>query len=279
MGLAALGGGAWLVLSRFGLRIVIARDVPVQLRGELPVVVALQQSFDVALDHEIAANARLGPVPITIDETIDVHLHETLELPISTVVAVDQQIPISMPITIDTVLTERELDLSQLEIPLDTHVWIDDIIRLDLTIPIDTTATTLMGVRVPVKMDVPVHVDAPIRQRVRVRDTIRIGSIKLRVPLRLTLPIEATLPLAQELHVTGTVNVPLNQHLRIPLRQKLLPSLPDRLPLTVKLEGKLPATLNTQLQAKVAVQGPLQAQVGALHLDASSLSIERRRSD
>jgi hypothetical protein len=111
---------------------------------------------------------------------------------------------------------------------------------------------------------------------VRVRDTIRLGTTPLRVPLRFTVAVEATLPLAQTIHVTGKVDVPLNQHLRVPVRQALTASLPERIPVAVKLEGKLPALLDAKLEARIAVREKLHASIAPLRLDVSSVSIERR---
>ena len=272
-----LAGAAALrwAMAELQLRLRIG-EVAVLMPAELPVRATIARPLEVSIDQRIAARVRLGELAVPIDETIEVPLKLTIDIPIDTEFAVDQNVPVSMTVPLDLVLTERELDLSKLEVPIDTDIYVDDEIDVDALIPIDTEVTTALGIRVPVKMQVPVHTKLPVRQKVHVRDTLHIGLKKLRVPLKMNVPVRATLPLKQRLRVKGNVRAPIDRRIRVPIRQTLHPKLAEPLDAVVELESKVPATLGKELQAKIAFDRAVPARLGTVQINAEDVAIGRR---
>src|SRR5262245_57968577 len=112
LGALFVAGLAALLLASFGLRISITRDVPVTLRGPIAIEARLGQPLSVMLDEQVQAKVQLEQLEIPIDQTIEVPLDLQLDVPIDTEIAVSQDMDLSFEVPIDTVLTERELDLS-----------------------------------------------------------------------------------------------------------------------------------------------------------------------
>ena len=127
------------------------QTVPVTLRGTIPLRAALAQDVQVGIGSEISARVRLGELAVPIDETLSVPLDFTVTAPVDTRMQVDDAIDVSLRVPIDTVLTEHEIDLSQIEVPIDTDIFVDDSVLIDTTIPIETEVTTTLGLKVPVK--------------------------------------------------------------------------------------------------------------------------------
>jgi hypothetical protein len=274
--LLALGAGGTWAYHHLGAVLHLDQTLPVTLRGTLPVRAALSQDVQVGLDSEISARVRLGTLNIPIHESISVPLDFTVKAPIDTHMAVDDVVVVSMRVPVDMVLTERELDLSQLEVPIDTDVFVDDSFLIDTKIPIETEVTTTLGIKVPVKMLVPIKTRIPIKQKVHVRDRMKLGIQRLRVPLHLTVPVEARLPIKQTLHVQGEVSVPIKQRLTVPISQTMHPAIVDELPVVAKLQGQLPAHLRGDLDATITLDQAVETRIGALHIAAKDVTFERR---
>jgi hypothetical protein len=270
----AAGAGIWL----YSGAVVVLRldeDVPVLLRGKIPFRAAIDQRVDVGMAKDIAANVELGALSFPIDTTFQAPLDFTLDVPIDTDVALDDTLDLDARVAIDTVLTERELDLRHLKIPIDTDVFVDDTIAIEVVVPVDSEVTTLLGVKVPVKMNVPVKTKVPIHQKVHIRDVIDVGVPKLRVPLHLTVPVRAQVPLKRSLRVRGNVRVPIKRSVAVPIKQLLHVETRDPIAVTVKLEGKLPAELKTNLDTEVTIDQAIPAHLGAIAIDPSELTLER----
>jgi hypothetical protein len=279
--LVALGGAAvatTAVLAVRGSQLVLTldEDIPVRLRGSVPLRAKIAQRVDVQVEEELTATVKLGRMEIPIDETFQVPLDFRLSVPIDTAMHVDQMIDVAMTVPVDVVLTERELDLRKLEIPIDTELFIDDQIPIELEIPIDTEVETTLGIKVPVKARIPVKVLVPIRQKVRVRDTLRVGVPKLRVPLHMQVPVKAQVPIKQAVRVTGQVDVPVKQKINVPVRKVMRPDLGDEVVAQVKLLGKLPAELAGDIDTKITMDHAVPTRIGEIRLDVGSVSIERR---
>ena len=257
----------------------IDEDVTVALRGRIPFRAAIDQQVDVRMADEIAANVTLGRLAIPLDTTFQVPLDFVLEVPLDTEVALDDVLDLSARVAIDTVLTERELDLGKLEIPIDADVYVDDTIAIDIVLPVDTEVTTVLGVKVPVKMNVPVKANVPIRQKVHIRDVIEVRVPKLRVPLHMTLPVRAQVPLQRSLQVRGNVTVPVKRRVAVPVKQLLHVDIAQPVTATVKLEGKLPAQLKAELDASVSIDHVIAAHLGVIEIDPSEVTIGRRVKD
>ena len=131
-------------------------------------------------------------------------------MPLDAKVSVDP-IDLALDVPIDTVLTERELDLSQLSIPIDTDVMVDDVIDVQVVVPLDSEVKTALGITVPVKANLPVKLSVPIRQKIHVKDRIRIKPDKLRLPLHTRIPVDLKVQLRDTLRVRGNVRVPLRE--------------------------------------------------------------------
>jgi hypothetical protein len=92
----------------------------------------------------------------------------------------------------------------KLEIPLDDDVVVETVLNLDLVIPIDTEVTTLGGISLPVKANVPVKTKVPIKQI---------------------------------MHISGKLNVLVDQPVTIPVNQNVTASINAHVPAGVKLKG------------------------------------------
>jgi hypothetical protein len=262
--------------DHIGLRVRLADEVGVAMRGALPFHAVLDQPIEVGIDKEFAAKVSLGTLRVDLDETIDVPIDLKLEVPIDSDLRIDQPLDLDLVVPINTVLTERELDLSQLVVPIDTDMFIDDSIDVDTVLPIDTEVTTTLGIRVPVKANLPVKMKIPIHQKVHVRDTLTLGVRKLRVPLKMTLPVHVHVPLDQSFHVRGTIVAPVKQHLRVPLRKTLTPKLGADTPVLVKLSGKMPANLKTTLDATVSIDQTMKTRLMPMRIGAKDVTVDWR---
>lgn len=266
---------AWLV-STSALVLEIDRDVPVSVRGKVPLEAEVSQRVEVEIAEDLNANVRLGRMEIPLDETIEVPLDFRLTVPVDTAMRVDETLEVAATVPIDVVLTERELDLGKLEIPIDTEVYIDATIDVDLEIPFDTEVETTLGVKVPAKGKVPVKAKVPIRQKVRVRDTLHVAVPKLRARLRMQLPVRAQVPIHQSIHVKGEVDVPVKRKLSVPIKQVMRPDLDHAIAASVKLTGKLPAELQAKLHTEVTIDQAIPTRIGELRLDIGDVTVERR---
>ena len=269
--------GLWLYF-RAALVLRLDEDVPVLLRGRIPFRAAIDQRVDVGIVKDVSADVKLGPMSIPLDTTFQVPIDFVLDVPLDTEVALDDTLELNARVAIDTVLTERELDLRHLKIPIDTDVFVDDTFAIELVVPVDSEVTTLLGVKVPVKMSIPVKAKVPIHQKVHIRDVIEVAVPKLRVPLHLTLPVHAQVPLAQSLRVRGSIRVPVKRNIAVPVKQLLQVNARDPIAVTVKLEGKLPAELKTNLDTSVTIDQAIPAHLGAIVIDPSELTFERIRA-
>jgi hypothetical protein len=273
---AGLTGALAFSREHFGLRVRIPGEVGVAMRGALPFHATLDQPIEVGIDKEFAAKVNLGTLRVELDEMLEVPLDMKLEVPIDSDLRIDQSLDLRLTVPIDTVLTERELDLSQLTVPIDTDVFIDDVIDLDTVLPIDTHVTTTLGVSVPVKARIPIKMKLPVHQKVHVRDMLKLGVRKLRVPLKVSLPVVVHVPIDQSFHVRGMVVAPIKQHLRVPLHKTIAPKLAGDTPVLVKLSGKMPANLKTQLDATVSIDETMKTRLLPMRIGAKDVSVDWR---
>ena len=275
--LGGIASGAvvvWLA-SRTTLVLRLDHDVPVLLRGKIPFRAAIDQRVDVGIVEGLHANVSLGRLSVPLDTAFEVPLDFTLDVPLDNEINVADSLELDTKVAIDTVLTEHEIDLSQLQIPIDTDVYVDDSIAVETTVPVDSEVTTLLGVTVPVHMKVPIKTKIPIHQKVHVRDVIQLKTQHARIPLHMTLPVHAKVPLARALHVRGNVRVPVKQRVRVPVKQLLALDLVGPLPVTVALQGKLPAQLKADLDTSVTLDQAIPARLGRIEIKAANLSLER----
>jgi hypothetical protein len=141
-----------------------------------------------------------------------------VRIPFDGAVAVEAPVSLDLVVPLDTVLTERELDLSQLVIPIDTQVLVDEQIELNATLPVETQVATPLGITVPIKAQVALRTSIPLRQRVRVKEDVRLSVRELAIPLRMDLPVKLSFVLAQRVHLKTDVDVPLHVGMLRPLR-------------------------------------------------------------
>ena len=278
LGLVALGAALTLVVLRSQLVLALDEEIPVRLRGTVPITAKLAQHVEVQVGQELTTTIKLGRMEIPIDETIEVPLDFRMNVPVDTSMRIDQTIDVAMTVPIDVVLTELELDLRELEIPIDTELYIDDVIPLELEIPIDTEVETALGIKVPVKGKIPVKLRVPIRQKVRVRDTLRVGVPKLRVPLHMQVPVKAQVPIHQAVRVTGEVEVPVKRKVSVPIKHVMRPDMGDEVTARVMLVGKLPAEITADLHTEVTMDQAIPTRIGEIRLDVGDVTIERRQA-
>ncbi len=276
----AAGAGTAVVASwsfaTFGIRMRIDHEVAVHMPAELPVRAVIARPLAVRIDDQVDARVHLDDFAISIDEVIDVPLRMAIDVPIDTKVVVDEDIDVDVIVPIDMVLTQRELDLSNLEVAIDTEVFVDEQIAIDTVIPIDSEVTTAFGIQVPVKMLVPVKANVPIRQKVRIRDTVKVAMRDVRIPLKVNVPVHVTIPFKRELRVVGNVHVPIRELIRVPIRKTMHPLLKEPIVASVDLDGVVPATLDGEFEARVSFDGPIAAGLSSMHFDVGDVALERR---
>lgn len=253
-------------LRRYEIVLRVRDEVPIEIREPLAVKTHIDQQLDVTIPDHARAVVSLGPMEIPIDETLEVPLALSLQVPIDSEVKVDQPIAVRATIPVHYVLTEKELDLSNLVVPIDSRVLIDDVIEVNTTIPIDTTVQTTMGVVVPVKGSIPVRTQVPIRQRLRVKDRIAVKPDRVSIPLNLQLPIDATIPFKQVLRVRGVIDVPVTQRVRVPVRHVLHPELVEPIAVRVVFDDALSAGISAELNTTVDIPRPIPLLIGDLPL-------------
>jgi hypothetical protein len=254
-------------------------EVPVSLVTPVSVTASVRDAVDVKLDGEVAASATLEPFAVAVDQRVDVPIRAVIDVPLDAKIMVDDVINVRSKVPVDLMLTEKELDLSRLEVPIDDDIFIDDIIDVETVVPIDSTATTLLGMKVPVKMNVPVKLRVPVRQKIHVRDHVVIGLTRFRLPLHLNVPIVADVPVKQEVHVYGRVQVPVDQTISVPLKQRLEVAVPGEVPVKVKVGGAIPARLASALSIDANLGEGVKARVGEVRIDGSSISLQARDAD
>jgi hypothetical protein len=274
VGLATLTVAGLWVREHVTVRIQVDDEVAVSLRGALPFRANIEQPIEVAIDKELTANVKLGSFPIALDESIEVPLNMKLQVPVDSDVRIDQPLDLALMVPIDTVLTERELDLSQLSVPIDTDIFIDDVIDLDFVLPIDTDVTTTLGMRVPVKARIPIKLKVPVHQKVHVRDTLKLSVKKLHVPLKMTIPVQVHVPLNQTFRVRGMIEAPIKHTVTVPIHKIMHPNLGLEMPVTVQLTGKVPAQLKASLDASVSINDKVQTRLGDIMIRAKDVALE-----
>ncbi|HMJ12981.1 MAG TPA: hypothetical protein VK524_16280 [Polyangiaceae bacterium] len=252
-------------------------ELRVVVRGRVPFRTTIEQPVDVTIDEEIRTKVKLGAVAIDLNEQVDVPLRMNIRVPIDSDVRIEQPLELALDVPIDTVLTEKELDLNQLTIPIDQRVFIDDAIDLDVVVPIDTTVTTTLGVRVPVKANLPVKMRVPIKQALHVRDSLRLKLKDVRVPLKMVVPVRAKVALNETFRVRGTIDAPIEQSIRVPLRKTIRPTLGAELPVTVGLSGKFPALIKAKLDSSVSIDAPVQTRLGPLRIAGQDVTVHVAR--
>jgi hypothetical protein len=110
---ALLAFGAW-AYHHAGAVLHLDQTVPVTLRGTIPLRATLAQDVQVGIGSEVSARVRLGELAVPIHETLSVPLDFTVTAPVDTRMQVDDAIDVSLRVPIENVLTEREIDLSQI---------------------------------------------------------------------------------------------------------------------------------------------------------------------
>lgn len=275
--LLALVATVLLALPGYDIVLGVKDPIGILLRGSIPLKAELEnQQVTVEMQEEVNASVSLGRFGIPLDETLEIPLNLRLTVPIETDVRIDEPLSLSLLVPIDTVLTEKELDLSQLEIPVDTEVYVDDVITLDVLVPIDSEVKTSLGMRVPVKADLPVKMQVPIRQKVRVKDRLKLKLGAFRVPLRATIPVQTQVQIQKTLRVKGLVDVPVRENIQVPLRQTIHPDIPPSIPLSITLKSAMPARLKASLDATIAIDQVLPAEIGEVRVNAGDVRIESR---
>lgn len=273
---AALVALAFWAAGRVVITVQLREEVPVSLGQPLTLETNVTGPVEVDVKADVKGRASVDPFPVDVDQVVRVPLNLSLDVPLDAKVAVDQVIPIRTTVPVDMVLTERELDLSRLEIPIDDSVYVDDVIVVKAVVPIDSTATTVMGVEVPVKMQVPVNLRVPIRQKVRVRDKLVVGLKSFRLPFHVDLPVNADVPFKQELHVSGRARVPVRQEVAIPLKQRLDVKVPDAIPVSVAVDGHAAAQITSAVRVTAVLPEEVRAKLGTVRFDASEVSVGSR---
>jgi hypothetical protein len=256
--------------------IQLRSDVPVSLEKALELQTVVTAPVAVDVEAKVAGRATVKPFAVDVDQVLHVPLNLTLEVPLDAKVQVDEVIPVRTTVPIDMVLTEKELDLSRLEIPIDDAVYVDDVILVDTIVPIDSTATTVMGVEVPVKMNVPIKLKVPIKQKVRVRDKLVIGLKSFRVPFRVVLPVNADVPFKQEITVSGRARVPVRQVVAIPLKQRLDVNVPEAIPMEAEVKGSATAHITAPVHVTAQLGDGVRARIGEVRIDASEVDVQRK---
>mgnify|MGYP005816815687 CR=1 FL=1 len=273
---ATLAAVVWWMGTRYEIVLRLKDEVPVMVQGELPLQASVEQTVDVGFAKDLEAKVRLGSLAIPLDETLNIPVAFSAKVPLDAKVSVDP-IDLTLDVPIDTVLTERELDLSQLSIPIDTDVMVDDVIDVQVVVPLDSEVKTALGITVPVKANLPIKLRVPIRQKIHVRDRIAVRPDKFRVPLRTRVPVKLHVKLTDQLRVHGNVEVPIRETLRVRLRETVHPKLDQEIQVRVSLEGHVPAQLKATLDAKVSVNEAFPTALGAIRVDAADVSLETRR--
>ena len=267
--------GVWL-LRRYEVVVRFKSEVPVSLRGTLPLRAAIEQRVDVGIDDEVEASVTLGPLQLPLDERLEVPLDLMLEVPIDSDVSIDQPVRLSLLVPIHTVLTEQEIDLNQLEIPIG-DVFVDDVVDIADVVHIDTQVQTALGISVPVKAAVPIKTKVRIKQALRVVNSVKVQLDKLQIPIHAQIPVETSFQLQQTFRVRGTVQVPIRQSVTIPVKQTITANLPESLGVSVTLRDKVHAYLKADLAAEVGFDRAIPAQLGAVHIDGEQVRIQAKR--
>lgn len=143
-----------------------------------------------------------------------------VNIPIDSEVAIAAPVQVAVTVPFETVLTEREIDLTRLEVPLDTDVFIDDVVQLETTMPVATQVATPLGISVPVKADVTLRGSVPIRQTVHVRDRLKLAIDRVQIPIKASVPVQLNVPIEQTFHVRTIVAVPLRLSMLVPLLRR-----------------------------------------------------------
>jgi hypothetical protein len=263
-------------LRHFELVVRLRNQVPVHLRGKLPLRAAIEQQVDVRIHDDVAASVTLGALRIPLDETLTVPLDFVLAVPVDSEMTIDQPITLALDVPIQTVLTEQELDLNQLEVPIG-DIFIEDYVNVEDVVHIETHVETTLGITVPVKADIPIKARFLIRQNVHVKDPLKLNLDKLQIPIRATIPVEATFPLRQTFRVRGMVEVPVKQSIAVPIHQVITAAVPGSLPVTVTLSQNVPAHLKASIEAEVAVEQAIAAELGEVRIGADQVQLVPRK--
>ncbi len=250
------------------------QEVEVVLEGLVPFSTQIEKQVDVEVQEQLQANVVIAEnLTIPLKETFDIPLDMIIKVPIAADMFVDQMIHLEVNVPVNTTLTEKELKLEGLQVPLDTDVYIDDEIDLDLVVPLDTEVTTLLGVKVPVKADIPIKMKVPLRQKVRIKDTLVVNIDSLNVPLKMILPVKIDVPLKQNIHVSGNVETPISQVLKIPLEKTIRAKIPTAIPVKVELNGTIPINLQADFDSAVTIHERIPVRLGKLKLKAENLEL------
>jgi hypothetical protein len=260
------------------ISVQLRSDVGVSVDEPVTLQATVDGPIDVDIDATVTANATVKPLAVSVDQVVRIPLHMTLEVPLDAKVMVDEVIRVRTTVPVDMVLTEKELDLSRLEIPIDDSVYVDDVILVDTIVPIDSTATTTLGIEVPVKMNVPIKLKVPVRQKVRVRDTLKLGLKSFRIPFHVDLPVNADVPFKQELTVSGKARVPVRQVVAVPLKETLQVTVPGSVPVEATVKGKATGRIGSPVRVTADLGEGIRAKVGEIRVDASEVDVQKKPS-
>lgn len=277
-GLSALAlFGVWF-LRRYEVVVRLNTDVPVSLRGTLPLRASIEQNVDVSIDDEVQARVKLGQLQIPLDETLQIPLDFTLQVPIDSDVTIDQPVHLSMIVPIQTVLTEKEIDLNQLEVPIG-DVFIDDYMDIEDVVHIDSHVQTALGITVPVRAAIPFKTRIHVKQALRVMNSVKVQLEQLKIPIHASIPVETSFQLKQTFRVRGMIEVPIKQCVSVPVRKTITATLPEDFGVSIRLCDKVAAHLNASLDAEVAFDRAFPAQLGAIHIDGQNVRIQPKQRE
>ena len=86
--LLALGGALLWAASRYEVVLRVKQDVPVLLRGDVPLRASIAQRVEIGVAEDLAANVRLGRLDIPLHETLELPLNLALKVPVDSEIAI-----------------------------------------------------------------------------------------------------------------------------------------------------------------------------------------------
>ncbi|MBX7225928.1 MAG: hypothetical protein K1X55_07845 [Chitinophagales bacterium] len=264
-------------LEKYAVKMKLEDNLGIYVNNKIPLKAEVTENPTISILDDLNTTIDVTDrLTIDLNDVIDVPLRMNLRVPLNTELLMNDILDLEFDLPVDISLDQTEMPLNGLVIPFNQKLMINDSIPLDVVIPMDQKMKTIMGMKIPVKGNIPVKLMVPIQQELTVSDTIVLNAQDYDVPLRTTIPVKAKVPVNQKIHIEGTLDVPVDQMVQIPLKKVISTPVLNKFNATVKSNTPVKVSMS-ELQAQAGFSEPLKVSMEELTIDPSQIKIEPKK--
>ncbi|MAL97961.1 hypothetical protein [Hydrocarboniclastica marina] len=273
-GATAAGVGAWYLLQSSTLVLESDRIARIAVAEEIEANVSFAEAASIQFAEEFSVGASIdSEVEVPIESTFSVPLDFELTFPVSTTMRVDQDFAVSMDVPLRFELTQDDVQLGRMLIDVDTEVSINDEVEIEMEVPVDATLAAFGFMPVPVSGTIPVRTRMPINQPIRIKDQIEVNVADFGMVVDTVVPLTMQVPIHQDVTVKGevtgrvrkTIQVPISERLRVPIKQTV--------PVSLHLAEGVKIRMDDFIPTRIRFDQPLPVQVQSLEIAPGDLRL------